>query len=109
MGAIPVHLERRIEQRWSSRFRSQTASIASKNVGTKSTLSKLAGRAAATCKQSPPVIRPEGIRLTSDNETTSVKCQPRKQPSAALSKDRGLPMAVIDVSSKAPTGDPKKN
>jgi hypothetical protein len=31
MGAIPVHLERRFEQRWASRFGSQAVSIASKN------------------------------------------------------------------------------
>jgi hypothetical protein len=38
MGAIPVHLERRFEQKWASRFRPQTGAVASKNVGTQSKL-----------------------------------------------------------------------
>ena len=38
MSAIPVHLERRSERRWASRFGSRTASTASKNAGTKSRL-----------------------------------------------------------------------
>lgn len=62
MGAIPVHLERRFEQRWASRFGSQAASIASKNVGAKSPPSKLANRTAAKCKEGTPLIRGEAIR-----------------------------------------------
>jgi hypothetical protein len=38
MSAIPVHLERRSERRWASRFGSRVASIASKNAGAKSRL-----------------------------------------------------------------------
>jgi hypothetical protein len=36
MSAIPLHLQRRFEQRWASRFTHPAASIAPKNVGTKS-------------------------------------------------------------------------
>jgi hypothetical protein len=38
MSAIPVHLERRSERRWASRFGSRAASIASKEAGTQSKL-----------------------------------------------------------------------
>jgi hypothetical protein len=38
MGAIPVHLERRFEQGWASRFRPHTVAVASKNVGAQSKL-----------------------------------------------------------------------
>jgi hypothetical protein len=43
MSAIPVHLQRRFEQRWASRF-------ALKNVGTKATTSKSTGRRAVAAK-----------------------------------------------------------
>jgi hypothetical protein len=48
MGAIPVHLERRFEQRWASRFKSQTVAVASKNVGTKPGLPHAAEDKSAT-------------------------------------------------------------
>jgi hypothetical protein len=37
MSIIPLHLQRRFEQRWASRFARPAASIAPKNVETKST------------------------------------------------------------------------
>jgi hypothetical protein len=36
MTAIPLHIQRRIEQRWASRFTQPDASNAPKNLGTKS-------------------------------------------------------------------------
>jgi hypothetical protein len=42
MSVIPLHLQRRFEQRWASRFARPAASNAPKNVETKST--PLAGR-----------------------------------------------------------------
>jgi hypothetical protein len=40
MSAIPLHLQRRFEQRWASRFTHPTASTAPKNVGTKAPAAK---------------------------------------------------------------------
>jgi hypothetical protein len=40
MTAIPLHLQRRFEQRWASRFTPPAASIAPKNVGTKAPAAK---------------------------------------------------------------------
>jgi hypothetical protein len=39
MSIIPLHLQRRFEQRWASRFTQPVASNAPKNVGTKATAS----------------------------------------------------------------------
>jgi hypothetical protein len=43
MSEVPLHIQRRLEQRWASRF---TAPTVSKDVGTKPTPSKPAGRPA---------------------------------------------------------------
>jgi hypothetical protein len=39
MSAIPLHLQRRFEQRWAARFISPVASVAPKRIGLKTTLS----------------------------------------------------------------------
>jgi hypothetical protein len=49
MSIIPLHLQRRFEQRWASRFARPAASNAPKNVETKST--PLAGRVGQKPKQ----------------------------------------------------------
>ena len=42
MSAIPLHLQRRFEQRWASRFGLPVEATAPKNIGMKSKLSKVA-------------------------------------------------------------------
>jgi hypothetical protein len=44
MSAIPLHLQRRFEQRWASRFTLPVASNAPRNVGTKATPLTVAAR-----------------------------------------------------------------
>jgi hypothetical protein len=41
MGAIPLHLQRKFEQRWAARFPSPVASAAPKSAGLKGTLNSL--------------------------------------------------------------------
>jgi hypothetical protein len=52
MTAIPVHLQRRFEQRWASRFGSQTAPIALENAEAKPTPSNSPNRP-ATIEEAP--------------------------------------------------------
>jgi hypothetical protein len=40
MSAIPIHLQRRFEQRWASRFGLPVAATAPKNIGMKAKISK---------------------------------------------------------------------
>jgi hypothetical protein len=53
MSAFPVHVQRRFEQRWASRFPLPVAATASKNVGTKATTSKSPGRRRAAKTENP--------------------------------------------------------
>src|SRR6266436_1278526 len=53
MSIIPLHLKRRFEQRWASRFTLPIASNAPKNVGTKATPST-GRRARQRPKKNPP-------------------------------------------------------
>jgi hypothetical protein len=39
MSAIPIHIQRRFDQKWASRFTQQVASNAPKNAGTKAAAS----------------------------------------------------------------------
>jgi hypothetical protein len=64
VSAIPLHLQRRFEQRWAARFVSPVASAAAKGIGSKGTV------------QSLP--RPASKRKT------------RRVESAGLSSDRGV-------------------
>jgi hypothetical protein len=41
MGAIPLHLQRKFEQRWAARFALPVASAAPKSIGLKGTLDNL--------------------------------------------------------------------
>jgi hypothetical protein len=52
MSIIPLHVQRRFEQRWASRFR-PTAANAPKNVGTKATPSTVR-RPHQSLKKNPP-------------------------------------------------------
>jgi hypothetical protein len=55
MRAVPLHIQRRLEQRWASRFTAPAASNASKDVGTKPTCqNQLVARGAAKTKENPP-------------------------------------------------------
>ncbi len=53
MPIIPLHLQRRFEQRWTSRFTQRVASNAPKNVGTKATPSARR-RVGQKPKKNPP-------------------------------------------------------
>ena len=44
MSDIPLHIQRRIEQRWASRFAPPVVSNGPKNVGTKATPQRVAAR-----------------------------------------------------------------
>jgi hypothetical protein len=48
MSAIPIHIQRRLDQKWASRLTLQVASNAPKNVGTKAAVSTIGRRAAKT-------------------------------------------------------------
>jgi hypothetical protein len=56
MSAIPLHLQRRFEQKWASRFSPPVAVNAPKNVGAKATLTAPTGspQRAAKVKEKPP-------------------------------------------------------
>jgi hypothetical protein len=57
MSAIPLHLQRRFEQRWASRFTLPAASDAPKNVGAKAAPSTTVRRAPRQRpKKSPPGV-----------------------------------------------------
>jgi hypothetical protein len=56
MSAIPLHLQRRFEQRWASRF-------ALKNVGTKATTSKSTGRCAVAAKTQEKIRQGESATI----------------------------------------------
>jgi hypothetical protein len=67
MSEIPLHLQRRFEQRWAARFSSPVASAAPKSVTLKATVKSLPR--AATAKEKPAElsqraesVRPVGIR-----------------------------------------------
>jgi hypothetical protein len=59
MSAIPIHVQRRFEQRWASRFALPVAATASKKVGTKATTSKINGspRRAAKTEEKPAGVK----------------------------------------------------
>jgi hypothetical protein len=63
MSAIPVHLQRRFEQRWASRFALPVAAVASKNVGTKATTSKSTGRCAVAAKTQEKIRQGESATI----------------------------------------------
>jgi hypothetical protein len=59
MRAVPLHIQRRLEQRWASRFTAPAASNASKDVGTKPTCqNQLVARGAAKTKEKPAGLSP---------------------------------------------------
>jgi hypothetical protein len=47
MGAIPLHLQRKFEQRWAARFASPVTSAAPKSTGLKGAVNNLPRRAKA--------------------------------------------------------------
>jgi hypothetical protein len=59
MSAIPIHVQRRFEQRWASRFALPAAATALKNVGTKSHNIKINGspRRAAKTERKPAGVK----------------------------------------------------
>jgi hypothetical protein len=59
MNAIPIHVQRRFEQRWASRFALPVTATASKNVGTKSHNIKINGspRRAAKTEEKPAGVK----------------------------------------------------
>jgi len=54
VSAIPLHIQKRFEQRWASRFTHRLRQKAPKNVGTKATPS-MGRRARQRSKKNPPV------------------------------------------------------
>ena len=65
MSAIPLHLQRRFEQRWASRFALPVVAVASKNVGTKATTSKSSRgpRRAAETEEKPVGVKVRGLEV----------------------------------------------
>jgi hypothetical protein len=61
MSAIPLHLQRRFEQRWAARFVSPLASAASKSIGMKVTANSLPRPAKA--KEKPAGERGAGLAI----------------------------------------------
>jgi hypothetical protein len=62
MSAIPLHLQRRFEQRWASRFPLPVASIISKLGGPKGTTDAgTSPHRAATAKETPAGLRWRGF------------------------------------------------
>jgi hypothetical protein len=57
MSAIPLHLQRRFEQRWAARFASPVPSAAPKSIDLKVTADTLPGPAKA--KEEPAGINPQ--------------------------------------------------
>jgi hypothetical protein len=62
MSAIPLHLQRRFEQRWASRFTLPAASNAPKNIGAKAAPSTTGRRApAAKTKEKPAGVNRQDL------------------------------------------------
>jgi hypothetical protein len=61
MSAIPLHLQRRFEQRWAARFVSPVTSAAPKNVSLKGSVNSLARPAEA--KEKPAGERGAGLAI----------------------------------------------
>ncbi|MDX6527489.1 MAG: hypothetical protein QOI43_3000 [Gaiellales bacterium] len=53
MSVIPLHLQRRFEQRWAARFVSPVASAAPKSLGLKGALQQLAATGKSKSKRKP--------------------------------------------------------
>jgi hypothetical protein len=62
MSVIPLHIQRRFEQRWAARFIRPVALISPKSVGVRLQSDQLMAIDAWAAKQEPPVTRPEAIR-----------------------------------------------
>jgi hypothetical protein len=66
MSAIPLHLQRRFEQRWAARFVSPVASAAPKRVGSKATpknsprLAKAKEKPAGLSERAWSILEPAG-------------------------------------------------
>jgi hypothetical protein len=57
MSIIPLHLQRRFEQRWAARFVSPVASAAPKSIGLKGAFNSLPRQAKAKAKEKPAGLR----------------------------------------------------
>jgi hypothetical protein len=60
MSIIPLHLQRRFEERWAARFGSPVIEATPKNVGLKSSPSTLR-RARGEAKEKPAGVKPAGL------------------------------------------------
>ena len=54
MSGIPLHLQRRFEQRWAAKYASPVASVAPKSIGLKDTVNRLPRPARAKEKPAAP-------------------------------------------------------
>jgi hypothetical protein len=63
MSAIPLHIQRRFDQKWASRFTLRVAPNVPKNVGTKAAASTT-GRRAATNKEKPAGLSRRAVSFT---------------------------------------------
>ena len=63
MSGIPLHIQRKFEQRWAAKLASSGASAAPKNIDLKGTVNSLRARATKTQEQ------PAGAKRRLDSET----------------------------------------
>jgi hypothetical protein len=113
MSAIPLHLQRRFEQKWAARFSPPPAAVnAPKNVGPKATPTTPTGRRGARQmpKKSPPgrdrqlPVRGDGNDPTCGYRKVvcqaavvrrKVPCRRRKRPAASRWYDGGAARTIV--------------